>query len=591
MEDLVRKLKEIVPTKYTPFTGDALIQQLSETEEYDVGIYSGLFHLEKLTYTEKLFNVQTAGTKTFEGFLYQFLTDAMTKNPESITHLVQFLEKNKHKESMYRVIFCIQLLAKIHYKTNENEFVVGVRQLYLFVERFYREIFQKAYHETQDLSDEEGLAITKYGYIPITALLKAFIKANKEVLTVSPFKLESIQDYVHFDGEVLIRKYPPKLVSNSGQFLKFVGNLIAKFDFFKFYVDQRKDNHEILHFKDVEKVLAEFKEKIMIDPWGMIQAESNYFEYRKYRVLSLRKDKIFLLHKNIVPNTDQEDENLNPANEPWDGYGGLLPFYLIKQVMIREDGLHQLISPLKFIKTMMHVFSNVPEVNYTGGDYFMDFFQFIKRKMNGCDFSAFMDSNEGNLFAYDFLVGLKRVSFNINPKNHSILTEMFLYVMRRVRHTQTRYLFINKFLDMDYEETFFQTAGFNTGVIQIIYEEIEDAKFRAFDGEELFLRKDLTEKLFKSFTKGSHKDIGSIRFGFNIFVRILQTLKTFNALDWHQRNTVRDFYKEFDFLNLDPIKEKMTNRLKEIQEIIDRKNRGEFTGSNCSYKLRNRQEG
>ena len=119
------------------------------------------------------------------------------------------------------------------------------------------------------------------------------------------------------------------------------------------------------------------EEKVSQDPLGVLDAESGYYQYRKYHVLSLRKDKIFNLHKNIVVNTEQVDENLLPANEIWEGYGGIYSLWLLRNYFIKDPSIWCVLSIDKLLKLVSHTLCSVPENMYTGGDYFLAFLEFI----------------------------------------------------------------------------------------------------------------------------------------------------------------------------------------------------------------------
>ena len=61
-------------------------------------------------------------------------------------------------------------------------------------------------------------------------------------------------------------------------------------------------------------------------------------------------------------------------------------------------------------------------------------------------------------------------------------------------------------------------------------------------------------------------------------MQCLHMLHQFNASDWLAANTLREFYNSFDVTALDALKEKFQTRLTECKEIVDRKNKGLFTG-------------
>ena len=62
-----------------------------------------------------------------------------------------------------------------------------------------------------------------------------------------------------------------------------------------------------------------------------------------------------------------------------------------------------------------------------------------------------------------------------------------------------------------------------------------------------------------------------------LYVSILETLKEFNAADWLKENSLGQFFLNFDIQIFDSLKDTLMNRVAECKEIVDRKNRGQFT--------------
>ncbi len=586
MAELVKKVKNLKHQAYNEYTADSLLKQLDheENKERNVGFYSVLGLIDKQGYTASLFNADTSGIKTPEGFAHSFLTKLHDRNQEEFFQdLATFLKEHRKEVSFSKICFAIHYLSTANFKTHEAVFSEVCEEMLYLADTFYRSVFEVFFHKAQQLGEPEQKVLLSTGYLKTSSAVKHFIKANKKILDFSAGKFTALKitDFLNFDGEN-IEKYNTvtKTQLNVNAFLKFVGHLQGRLDFIKFFTDAGadKDIHAIVQFKDIKEEVSKLESKIAIDPLAIIESESLYFQYRKYHVLSLRRDKIMNLHKNIVVNTEQEDEHLAPANEVWEGYGGLYPAYLLKNYLIKERSYYAFISPHKLAKLIMHTLCSVPESTYTGGEYYLCILQFLQSKIERCNFDAFSDLNQDNAFFYDLFVALKRIDFNIKPKNRPIITSFFLFLISKVQNSQTRFILITKFLDMDYVETFFHTSSFGTGALHVLNEEIQAAKFNAFTNSEPFLRKEALEKIWGHITKGDHKMLGMMRRGLRLVLGILETLKEFNAADWLPGNTLRDFYIAFDGSQFDKLKESLLTRVTECKEIVDRKQQGLFTG-------------
>lgn len=586
MAELVKKIKNLKHQAYNEYTADSLLKQLDheENKERNTGYFSILGLIDKQGYTQALFSADSSDLKTAEGFAHKFLTKLHDRNPEEFYEdFAAYLKEQRREVSFSRLSFAIQYLSNANFKTHERVFSEVCDELFYLADTFYRVIFEVFVHKAQQLGEPEQKILLSTGYRKTSNAVDHFIKSNKKILdfTTGKFTALKITDFLAFDGEN-IEKFNTVTKSqlNVNAFLRLIGNLKARMDFVKFFNDANaeKDLHEIVQFKDLNAELTKLDSKISVDPLAIIESESLYFQYRKYHVLSLRRDKMFNLHKNIVVNTDQEDEHLAPANETWEGYGGFYPAYLLRNHLIKEKSLYSFLNPKKLAKLITHVLCSVPENTYTGGEYYLPIIQFLQAKIERCNFDVFGDLNQDNSFWYDTFVAVKRIDFNIKPKNRPIVTSFFNFLMSKVQNKQTRFILCTKFLDMDYVETFFHTSSFGTGVLQLIYDEIQEAKFNAFSSPEIFLRKEGLEKMWGHITKGDHKMLGMMRSGVRIFLNILNLLKDFNAADWLPANTLGQFYLSLDPTALDPLKESLLTRVTECKEIIDRKQQGLFTG-------------
>ena len=586
MTDLVKKVKNLKHQAYNEYTADSLMRQLDHEENKgrNIELFSIFGLIDKQGYTQSLFNAETSDIKTPEGFVHKFLTKIKERNAEGFYEdLSNYLKNNRKELSFSRICFALQYLSTASYKTYDKVFALVCEEVINLSDTFYRVIFEVFSHKAQQLGEPEQKVLLSTGYLKTSGSIILFIKTNKKILdfTNEKFIALKITDFLSFEGET-IENYNTvsKSQLNINTFVKLIGNLTARMDLTKYFIDLGSDKglHEIICYRDIKAELSKLESKITGDPLSIIESESLYFQYRKYHVLSLRRDKILNLHKNIVVNTDQEDDHLAPANEIWEGYEGLFPAYLVRNYLIMDRSLYCFITPLKLVKLMMHTLCCVPENTYTSGEYYLEILQFLQSKIERCNFDELLDLNQDNAFWYDIFVALKRLDFNIKPKNRHIVTSFFQFLMSKIQNKHTRYLLCTKFLDMDYVETFFQTSSFGTGVLQILSEGIDQAKYNAFTSPEMFLRKEALEKIWGHITKGDHKMLGMMRKGVRMVLSILQTLKEFNAGDWLAANTLKDFYLGLDGNTFDKIKESLLIRVGECKEIIDRKQKGLFTG-------------
>ena len=518
MDELLRKVKNLKREKYNEFTGGKLLEQLRNLTAFDARLFEVINVLEKEEIIEETFVYDAGNLKTKEAFIYTFVKELMTKEGAELTGLATLLHESKTSLSFAKLCAGILILSRQNYKTHEQSFAVVAKQLLFLADTFYRLVFEMFYHESKELGEAQQAILLKTGYLKVSGAVIHFIKDNKKCLELSlnQHHVLTVNDFLNFDGENLERFHTiPRTAINHAEFLKFVGHLTARMDFIRFFVDKddSKDLHEILQFKDIRASLKNFEEKLAHDAMAVIESEAGYFEYKKYRLLSLRRDKIFNLHKNIVTNTDQPDEHLDPTKDEWEGYGGFYPIYLVRQYLVKDRAFSAFLSPSKLARLVLHVLCCVPENSYTGGEYYMRVLQFVQDRLTQCGFEELKNLNEGNLFWYDTFVALKRIDFNIKPKTRPLVVSFFKFLMSKISSKQTRYLICTKLLDMDYIETFFQTASISTSVLEVIHQEVAEAKFNAFDNAELFLRKDLIEKVHGHIIKGDHKQLGYLRMG------------------------------------------------------------------------------
>lgn len=93
---------------------------------------------------------------------------------------------------------------------------------------------------------------------------------------------------------------------------------------------------------------------------------------------------------------------------------------------------------------------------YTGGDYFLGFLEFLKVRIESCrSFDNILNCNQNNMFLVDIFVALKRIDFNVKPYLKTKTANFFIFVFNKIESKQHKFLLISKFLDMDYQETFF----------------------------------------------------------------------------------------------------------------------------------------
>lgn len=518
MEDLVRKVKDLKNQTYNRFTAEKIIESLERTPEFSETLFVVINLLDKEQTTESLFATENPTLDTKEGFIHLFLRTLMAKEGADYSGLASLLTKSKMTLSFAKLSMGILALSKLSFKNHPSTFAQVTKELLFLSDTFYRLIFEMFYHNSKELSETEQQVLLRSGYLRVSGAVIQFLKENKKSLdsSLSQHQVLSISDFIAFDGDNLERyNTVPTSAINHLEFLKFVGHLTARMDFIRFFVekDEKQDLHEILQFKDIRAGLKNYEEKIAHDAMAVIESEAGYFEYKKYRTLSLRKDKIFNLHKNIVTNTDQPDEHLNPTNDVFEGYGGFYPIYLVRQYLVKDRSCCAMFTPVKLVKLILHVLCCVPENSYTGGEYYLRILSFLQGKLEKFGFEPLENLNQSNIFWYDTFVALKRIDFNIKPKNRSHVIQFFNFLMSKISVRHTRYIICTKLLDMDYVETFFQTNSMSTAVLQVIHDEVEEAKYHAFDHAEIFLRKELIEKVHGHLIKGDHKQIGMLRTG------------------------------------------------------------------------------
>jgi hypothetical protein len=309
--------------------------------------------IDKQGYTQELYSAQTSGVKTAEGFVSLFTEKLVEKFKDgAYEDISAYLNERKKDLSFSKLCFAIGILSKVTYKANPEVFNKACAEMLFMADTFYRVIFEIFFFKGQQLGEAEQKVLLNIGYLKTSKDIIEFIKNNKKLLDFSTgkFKALKITDFVAFDGETMQKQISvSKSQLNVNEFVKFVGSMCARMDIVRHLTEANPDRdiHEIVHFKDIKDTLSKLEDKISIDPLAIIEAESGYFQYRKYHVLSLRRDLVFNLHKNIVVNTEQEDDHLAPANEVWEGYGGTYPVYLVKNYLSKDRSLYSMINPGK----------------------------------------------------------------------------------------------------------------------------------------------------------------------------------------------------------------------------------------------------
>ena len=582
---IVKRLKELKQTTYSQFSGDTIIDLLKKLTEFEeAGLWEVLALLDNQSLSESTFSCFEAvnDTRTVENFVVTYSSILLEKGADAAYRAAaQYLQEHARELSFSKICISIKIFSHLNFKTHEAVFYPLLTQFHYLVDSFYRIIYEDLLHKSGQLSETEQSVLLRVGYLKVSSSVISFIKNNKKVLENAPkFTPLKITDFLSFDGEAIVKfnKVAPGVLNMHG-FIAFIGSLIGRLDYIDFQIESHRDKqsvHELLKFTDIKNVLKGYEDKITQDILGVLESESGYYQYRKYHLLSLRRDKIFNLHKNVVNKTDQEDEHLLPAKEVWNGYEGTYPIYLVRKYLIHDKSITAALSPSKVAKLVLHAISSVPENLYTGGEYFLDILGYLFEKLTWANFDVMPNYNQDNLFFGDVYIAMKRLDFNVRGKNKNKVTNAFTFLMSKVPTKQQKYLLLCKFLDMDYQETYFQTAGMSLGILIELQREIEASKFEAFTSPQLFLRKECLEKIWGHVSKADHKQLSIFREGLWIVLSTLKLLNEFNAGDWLAANDLRQFYLGLDPLAFDKIKQNLQTRCAECQEIDNRKRKGEF---------------
>jgi len=444
--------------------------------------------------------------ESIQNFTLAFLKKACNSYSEIFNEVVIFLKREK-EGAIGRHILIIHFLSQINYKENQNDFASASVLLLQILEYVFSEIYQITGNDNTILGPEEKQLMISKGIPKLKQCTLNFIKNNHQIMNsqvpaIDISSLASLDDnFKNFE----IAK-PPLEDLNKACFLRFIGNLIAKVDFAKYYASHQGQDMITKILSDLEVLLKPFQEKVLVNAMEILESEVKTNLYKKYRHLAMEGMPSGLslvnLHAALLLNPEKD------FTESWIGYGSNFCVFILRTVIV--DKLYRVYSPIKLLQVVTAIFSNLPQ-DYLGGiEYYQVIFTFLLQRLKSANFTI-TNTNSHNAQLADFLLTLHAVDVQASKCASDSVRDLTIYLLE-LMDLKTKYLVMLKLLDLSQDSRFFcQGRGFSQGFVTVLQKEVNAALNRDPQQPELFLRDSILGRLFHIIMHADHKMLGNIR--------------------------------------------------------------------------------
>ena len=457
-----------------------------------IGILASTFHLAE-------------NTATLQNFVFALLMKYARIDEKHLGTVLDFLSKER-EGSVGRHFLMIQFFSLLTFKQNGAFFGRCTNALLQVLEIVFSEIFQNDMHKAAIHSAEEMKLLGTDGVGCLKKCALTFIKNNHQILN-EPADVIDICDYVEITEqfEHRILGHPSADQLNKAAFIRFLGNLIAKVDFAKFFADKQHMTAVSHALGEMESLLKPFNAKISANCMAIMEAEANLIRYRKYRELCMEgpaeHKSLINLHAAIYLSPDKE-------LEVWSGYGINLAIYLFRSQLLVN--LYPALSLNKLLQYVSSFFSMIPQ-DYAGGlDYYHRILGFILEKLKKSNFKV-TNPNDGNLFLQDFLISLHSLDINSNKETSILLQNWVEFILLAV-DGNTRFTMLLRALDFYCKpEHLSSSPNFVLGLATVYLGEIRKALNEDIQISHQFLKIPPLGRLLHALASSDHRQLGRLR--------------------------------------------------------------------------------
>ena len=450
----------------------------------------------------------SANTSSFEGFVYSLLTREILHNMDVIDAVISFV--NTYKEgSTSRHFFIMTFLSSLNYRDHSSKFYSVSVVLLQIIEYLFGEIYQTDSYSSPSHSPEEREMIYSKGLPILKKMVLTFIKNNHTVLKLEEppiiiSEFVSIND--HFDKE--LREEIPLDRLNKASFVRFLGNLIAKVDFAKFFAQRLGSTGTVRVLSEFESLLKPFHGLVFSDSFAILQSESDFVNFKKYRGLLADQtpttETLVNLHATILLSADRK-------LSPWVGYGSILCIFILRS--FGSSSFMAPLSPLRYLKLVSSSFFGISDEYLGGIEYYSSVLRSLLVRLKSSVGFCLENGNELNCFLSDFVITLHSIDHQNSPQSESLIKELFLF-STSLLSLQQRYLLVIRCLDLTHSaRSFCQARGFSSGLVRLCLEEVKAALDKGTKQGQLFLRETLVVRLLGIIEEADRKDTGSIAEG------------------------------------------------------------------------------
>lgn len=476
-EQIDKFLLELTREKYSKHQADNMLELIPKGFLKPIH-FALIKKLDTHKFTESSINI-TASTDNYESFVYSLLMRELTVNQDIVDALVNFART--HREgALSRHFFMATFFASITSKDFPDKFYSSSTSLMQIIEFLFSEMYQVDGSATTH-TQEELKVIHSQGMGSLKKLVLGFIKHNIQALRLDGDVIE-VADYFTLDDhfELKVAQSIPANTLIKASFVRFLGNLIAKVDFARFYAEKLGQSKTIAILKDLQGLLKPFHELVFTDSLRILESDSKLLQLRKYKEFCEEPGNpksMVNLHATIVVS-----DKTTPL---WDGYGSLVCIYILRNLLPQTAFLA--LTPLKLLKLVSSSMSAIPQ-DYQGGiEYFFPILHSLLRKLQASQL-VLENNNEQNCFLTDFLFTLHTIDYP-NTKEAQELIREFVEYLLSLTCLQNRYLFMVKFLDMATDaKVFCGSKGFSSAISSLYWREVNSALSRDLHTPELFLR-------------------------------------------------------------------------------------------------------
>jgi hypothetical protein len=371
-----------------------------------------------ITLNQSTFDVQdkeeTAGV-SHENFVAAFIKKAISIFPPFLEQLLLKIKKDR-EGSVARHIILMQILSGIKHSEFQKHYSLVSHALGVIIEFVFTEIYQASTHQSSAYTGDQIKIMQSKGFQKIKSICLNFVKHNHDILSKSDSLLK-ISEYVRIEAafsHVQIKEIPVDQI-NKAAFMKFLGGVIAKLEFAKYFSNLQSQFEICKLLAEFQGLFKPFHEKLMGDPLSILQAQAEYVSYRKTRELCLESmpkgQNLINLHAIIQVDCEEH-------YEPWSGYGANFCTYLLRQTIL--DGRLAVLSLPKRLGLICALLSTTPRDYLRGGDYYQPILEAIMvlRKLHESTSSICGELVSASSYGFripDFLFTL----FTIAQQSHS----------------------------------------------------------------------------------------------------------------------------------------------------------------------------